>query len=507
MKLWNRLGVAAKISAINTTSIVVLLSIAGGIMLTFQTELATSLINGQIKSMQQSLGNQERDNLTLLNETVESNSKILSEVCAPLLFNFNNDGVKTALQPYMALQAFAAIKVTTDKDAPVAATWRDGEVKIGEQLPASGNWDPNKIAKLDAIYEGQPIGHITVYYSDAHLKAQIAAQTEKNDQEIAALRAATRNKIRGANLAQGTVAIIILVLLLIAITFCLRLILVRPLNQMSAELEESADETTSFSNQISSAGQSIAEGASSQAAGVEEISAAVHEISSMADSNVLNAKKADAQAQAMSAIMDRTNGLLLNLTNFMEKLSDTSHQSQKIVKTIDEIAFQTNLLALNAAVEAARAGEAGAGFAVVADEVRNLAMRAAASAQETSTLIEEEVKIIVEGGVIIKDTNDAFKDIAAGVIEVKTAVDEITRNSDEQALGLTQVATAIADVENVTSQNAAAAEESAANASKLLEQANQLRGCVHSLGILIHGGQAHEVVSNKALERSHAISL
>ena len=83
-----------------------------------------------------------------------------------------------------------------------------------------------------------------------------------------------------------------------------------------------------------------------------------------------------------------------DLTRSMEEISKASEETQKIVKTIDEIAFQTNLLALNAAVEAARAGEAGAGFAVVADEVRSLALRAAESSRNTAALIDGTVSRI-----------------------------------------------------------------------------------------------------------------
>ena len=131
-----------------------------------------------------------------------------------------------------------------------------------------------------------------------------------------------------------------------------------------------------------------------------------------------------------------------DVAEFMNKLANTSNESQKIVKTIDNIAFQTNLLALNAAVEAARAGEAGAGFAVVADEVRNLAMRAADSARETSALIEQESNIIKDGNIIIDNTNSAFSEVAQGVTEVNTMVDTIAQNSKEQSSGIEQIESA-----------------------------------------------------------------
>ena len=107
------------------------------------------------------------------------------------------------------------------------------------------------------------------------------------------------------------------------------------------------------------------------------------------------------------------------LMEFMHEISTASDKTQKIIKTIDEIAFQTNLLALNAAVEAARAGEAGAGFAVVADEVRNLAMRAAEAAKNTAALIEGNVKMIQTGADLAKSMSGEFSEVASSVTKVR----------------------------------------------------------------------------------------
>src|SRR5690606_23057713 len=121
-----------------------------------------------------------------------------------------------------------------------------------------------------------------------------------------------------------------------------------------------------------------------------------------------HATQADTLMKEANRVIAKSNESMEELTGAMEDISKTSEETQKIIRTIDEIAFQTNLLALNAAVEAARAGEAGAGFAVVADEVRNLAMRAADAAKNTTALIEGSVKKIKEGSELVGVTNKAF---------------------------------------------------------------------------------------------------
>ena len=175
------------------------------------------------------------------------------------------------------------------------------------------------------------------------------------------------------------------------------------------------------------------------------------------------------------------------LMEFMQEISSASDKTQKIIKTIDEIAFQTNLLALNAAVEAARAGEAGAGFAVVADEVRNLAMRAAEAAKNTAALIEGNVKMIQTGADLAKSMSDEFSEVASSVSKAGDLVREISAASREQAQGVELINQAVGGVDKVVQENASNAEEAATTSTQLKEQAEQHDRFRNRLMALIEG--------------------
>ena len=183
-----------------------------------------------------------------------------------------------------------------------------------------------------------------------------------------------------------------------------------PLNRVISGLGEASDQVASASAQVSSSSQSLAEGTSQQAASLEETSSSLEEISSMTRQNAENASQAKALMGEAKQIIERVASQMNTMTSAIAEVTQTSEETGKIIKTIDEIAFQTNLLALNAAVEAARAGEAGAGFAVVADEVRNLAMRAAEAAKNTSSLIENTIATVRRSSDLTQQTQGAFKE-------------------------------------------------------------------------------------------------
>ena len=279
--------------------------------------------------------------------------------------------------------------------------------------------------------------------------------------------------------------------LMVAVGFLIARSLTSPIRQVAGFLNESFDQITSASFQVSTAGQQLAEGASAQAAAVEETSSSLEEMSSMTKQNAENAQ----QARLLMANDARESYRVITekMTLMQEVVNasvSASKETSKIIKTIDEIAFQTNLLALNAAVEAARAGETGAGFAVVADEVRNLAMRSAEAAKNTEALIADSTAKIQQASALFGQVNGELSSNRHITKKVTDLVSEIAEASNEQAQGIDQINKSVAEMDKVTQQTAASAEESSSASEEMNAQAEQMKTVVEDLISLV-GGRAN----------------
>ncbi len=231
--------------------------------------------------------------------------------------------------------------------------------------------------------------------------------------------------------------------------------LVRSVNEMRGKMNDAVGEALHVS-------ASLKDSAADEAASIEETSASLDEISSMTSKNAENTAQANQLMLSVKGAIFKADESMKQLTSSMQAIAKASQQTQKIVKSIDEIAFQTNLLALNASVEAARAGEAGAGFAVVADEVRNLALRAKVSAQDSTNLIEDIVHKVKGGEHLVDITSTAFGEVTSSSEKVVTLMREIEVASKEQSQGISQVNGVIASLSNTTQQTAGNAETLAA---------------------------------------------
>ncbi len=249
-------------------------------------------------------------------------------------------------------------------------------------------------------------------------------------------------------------------------------------NTVLSQVKATVGQVAAASTQVSSAAQSLSQGATESAASLEEITSSMIEIGSQTSTNAENATQADNIAGHVAESASTGQDQMEQMTGAMRKISSNADETQKVVKTIDDIAFQTNLLALNAAVEAARAGIHGKGFAVVAEEVRNLAARSAKAAAETAELINNNNKEIQDGVKISERTAESLKRIVENVSQTKDLVAEINAASSEQANGISQINVGLGQIDAVTQQNTANAEESAAAAEELNAQADNLKHLV-----------------------------
>nr|WP_307189372.1 PAS domain-containing methyl-accepting chemotaxis protein [Massilia sp. UBA6681] len=226
--------------------------------------------------------------------------------------------------------------------------------------------------------------------------------------------------------------------------------------------------------EIAAGNGDLASRTEAQAASLEQTASSLAQIAAAAGHNTDSAVRADGLVVAASNVAGRGGEAVGRVGDTMGHISASATRIVDIIGLIDGIAFQTNILALNAAVEAARAGEQGRGFAVVAGEVRSLAQRSAAAAKEIKTLIETSVQQVGEGNVLVGDAGQTMREVVAKVAEAAAIMNGITGASREQGAGIAQVNAAMAQLDQITRENAALVEESANASANVADEAFHL---------------------------------
>ncbi|WP_215846769.1 methyl-accepting chemotaxis protein [Candidatus Pantoea bituminis] len=230
--------------------------------------------------------------------------------------------------------------------------------------------------------------------------------------------------------------------------------------------------------EISAGNNDLSSRTEEQAAALEQTAASMEQLTATVKFNADNARQASSLAETASTTAQRGGSLVSEVVSTMQGISGSSKKIAEITSVINGIAFQTNILALNAAVEAARAGEQGRGFAVVASEVRNLAQRSAGAAKEIATLIEDSVQRVEKGAELVGTTGITMNNILKSVQDVDAIMKQIAAASEEQSKGISQVGTAVTEMDSVTQQNASLVEEVSAAASALALQTEALQASV-----------------------------
>jgi methyl-accepting chemotaxis protein len=246
------------------------------------------------------------------------------------------------------------------------------------------------------------------------------------------------------------------------------------MSEVVSRVQAAATVVARGAEEISQGNTDLSQRTEEQASSLEETASSMEQMTATVRQNADNASKASQLASAARDQADKGGSVVSQAIRAMTDINDASRKIVDIIGVIDEIAFQTNLLALTAAVEAARAGEQGRGFAVVASEVRNLAGRSATAAKEIKALIQDSVRKVEEGSVLVTQSGQTLDSIVTSVKKVSDIIGEIAGASHEQSAGIDQVNKAVMQLDQMTQQNAALVEQASAASQGMAVQARAL---------------------------------
>ncbi len=265
------------------------------------------------------------------------------------------------------------------------------------------------------------------------------------------------------------------------------------LQRMVGDIRVSTASIALASQEIASGNQDLSGRTEQTASSLQQTASSMEQLTGTVQQTAESARTASDLAQAASAAAQRGGTVVAEVVHNMDEISASSRKIGEIIGVIDGIAFQTNILALNAAVEAARAGEQGRGFAVVAGEVRSLAKRSADAAREIKQLIGASVEKVESGARRVHEAGESMRELVSGVTRVTDIIGEISAAAGDQSQGLVQVNGTVTQLDQMTQQNAALVEQSAAAAESLREQAARLSSLVATFQV---PGEVHPTMAS-----------
>jgi len=362
---------------------------------------------------------------------------------------------------------------------------REGDAIWSNLKPAWAAWKKDHEDIIQSLKEGKRAKAMALSIGQARNSA-VRVEKLLHDLSDLNLKQSEEGKKEGQALGiwqKGMVVAGTLIGILIAVVFGIFFArsITKPIYRTINNLSETCDQFISTSGQIASSSHHLAGGTSTQAAAVEETSSVIEELSSVIKQNT-------EEILGLEKILKDSNTKGYGSFEFFKQAKKAtkeiklaSEETSKIVKTIGEIAFQTNLLALSASVEAAQSSEFKTGFSVVAQEVRNLAMRSTEGAKNTSTMIEETIKLINHGDDLVRASVGSFIDYGAATDPLQTFNAKAMEVTQKQAQGVEQIRIAIQEISRTAQNNASSAQESASAAQEINAQAISMAKIVEEL--------------------------
>ena len=480
-------GVTVKFLVAITLAILVIQTGSGAVSLIQSRNSQSEQTENFAKLMRQI---QEEENALLEEELMgkeAATAALLTEVAASYIVGYDFD----------ALANLAEITMKDDEFVFLNFYGADGSA-LTEEL-SSQDADVEEISH-PILFDGEEIGSLVVGLTHEH-SIHVYEEVKSNiDQMIVNAKAEQEKAAWSLIFWSSGIGMAGLILLASLTWFLLSRIITGPIGKVASGLSMSSANVSRASEQVSVSSETLSEGTSNQASALEETSASLEELASQTKNNSDNAQKASQEANEAQKATEKGKTAMQRMTQAIEKIKDSSDETSKIIKTIDEIAFQTNLLALNAAVEAARAGDAGKGFAVVAEEVRNLAKRSADSAQSTSTLIDQSQTNADNGVSVAREVSNILNEISERVQSATGLVGEMTSSAAEQSQGIDQINSAITQIDKVTQNNSVSAEQSATASREMHSLSGDLNSMVSQLQMIINGGSGSVETANSPLQ-------